>query len=154
MGWTNIHVQRMFETWFEGSGAPTNFYLTFATSATTPTIDTSSTSQLTLVPSGNTGWPGSATISRTGLMIAASAYGGPTNTDDYVQVSLSSLTLSGSGGDIPHTGDPLRWLLLCGTPGGNGITELYNYWSLGGNTTVANGQSFLISNGALRGSGA
>lgn len=152
MTFTNIHVQRMFETWFEGSAAPTNFYYVFATSATTPTIDTSAVTQLTLVPSGN-GWPGSAALTRTGTMIAVSSFGNPTLTNDYVQADLSSLVISATGGDIPITGDPLRWLLLCGNPGGAGINEVYDFFSLGGNTTIANGQSFTISNGSLRGSG-
>ena len=154
MAWTNIHIQRAFETWFEGSSAPTQFYYAFATSAVTPTIDTSATSQLTLVPAGN-GWAGSAALLRDGAAISVSAYGTPTNNVDFIQANLSSLTLSATTGvGIPATGSPLRWLLLCGTPGGAGITEVYDYWDLGGDTTVASGQSFVISNGALRGSGA
>ena len=148
MAWTNIHVQRMFETWFEGSSAPTNFYYVFATSATTPTVDTSALSTLTVVPAGN-GWNGSSPLARDGLAISVSA----NYSSDYGQASLSALTLSATTGiGIPATGDPLRWLLLCGTPGANGITEVYDYWSLGGNTTIPSGQSFVISNGALRGS--
>ena len=52
-GWTNKGFYSVFDVWFRGATAPTNLFVALCTSATAPTADTNTLSDLTQIAAGN-----------------------------------------------------------------------------------------------------
>jgi hypothetical protein len=144
MAWTNIHKQRMFEAWFEGSGTPNNFYLMLTNDSVTAA--TSSLTQVTPVASSNS-WGGSAALAA-GTGISLATYNTTINNQGYSQATISPITIT-----VAATGTvvgPFQNVILVGDPNNGTNFEVYAYWGLGASITITQNQTFTLSNGSFK----
>lgn len=161
MVWTNIHKQKMFETWFEGSTAPTSFYFQLASSGAgdgAMTVDTSAcTDHVFLSSHGGYNISGIA-CPRNGVSgLVVSAFGDATQTNNYVDAVVTQTLYWSSNGGIGTSGaagsqdGAFCYLALTDSIDPTASGTVYAFWSLGGDTTVPDTQTLTITGGSLRG---
>ena len=142
MAWTNIGKQRMFETWFEGSGAPSEFNLMAATSGTAFTASTVYVSSISEVSGG--GYPVSGlVVDRTGvsgfLVTSGVDYAIANLTGSYV---LSATTAAG----IQNVN-----VIMLTDNGPKEGREVYAYWDTGSDVDVGENSTLTINTASLKG---
>jgi len=145
MVWTNLGKQRMFESWFSASAGPAIFTMVASTSSTgTFNADLSSTSQVTLVTSGNGYEPSGFTIKRLGVDFVVSR----DDTSDYANAALrTGYQLSANGGIISN----VHYFLLANDNADETNREVYAFWSTGSDLDIGDGNAVNITQANLRG---
>jgi hypothetical protein len=146
-GWTNKGKMSMLDAYFRNNGAPTNFYIALATSATAPTQDTDTLSQLTEIAAGNGYTTGgySLTPGATDFDVL-----NEDDTNDRGDIQVKDVVWTASGGPIPSSGNGARYAVLTDDNGTVGSREIYAYWDLTSDRSVSSGQTLTLQNLELR----
>lgn len=125
----------------------TNYYVALVTSATAPTADINTLSQLTEIAAGN-----GYTTGGFQLTPGTTDFDSITenDTDDRGEVQIKDVTWTASGGAIPGSGNGARYAVLTDDNGTVGSREVYAYWDLSSDRTVSSGQTLTLQNLELR----
>ena len=144
MAWTDLGKQRMFETWFEGSSAPTKFWL-MAAASDTGTWDATLTNTSAVTLLSGTGYPASGyAVERDGVDFTVSAGSG----NNWAQASLrSGYQLSASTGGLSN----IHYFLLTDNNPDENAREIFAFWSTGSDVDIGEGNTLSITAAALRG---
>lgn len=125
-----------------GGTLPTNYYVALVTSATAPTVDTNTLSQLTEIAAGNGYTSG-------GYQLTPNTTDFPTltedDTNDEGQIRIKDLVFTASGGSIPDSGDGGRYAVWTDDNATVGSREVYGWWDLGSDTSVSDTQALTLS---------
>lgn len=146
-GWTNKGKFRMLGWVFNGVSLPTNFYVALVTSATAPTADTNTLSQLTEITAGNGYTSGGISLSKNTTDFDVIT---EDDTNDRGHIEIKDLVWTASGGSLPASGNGARYAVLTDDNATVGSREVYAYWDLSSDRTVSSGQTLTLQNSALR----
>jgi hypothetical protein len=145
--WTNKLAFRILGWAFNGVTIPTNFFVALVTSATAPTVDINTKSQLTEVANGQGYTTG-------GISLA------PDNTDfdvlteddgnDRALVQIRDLTWTATAGGIPASGDAPRYAVLTDDNVTEGSREVFASFDLGTDRPVSDGNDLVLQDCELR----
>jgi hypothetical protein len=146
-GWTNKGKMSILDAYFRNNGAPTNFYILLATSATAPTQDTNTVSDLTEIAAGNGYTTGgySLTPGATDFDVL-----NEDDTNDRGDIQVKDVAWTATGGSIPGSGDGARYAVLTDDNGTVANREIYAYWDLSSDRSVSSGQTLTLLNLELR----
>ena len=142
-GWTNkgkYHVHNV--VWRNGT-EPTNYYLALVTSATAPTADTNTLSQLTEIAAGNGYTTGGYSLARNSTDFDVLT---EDDTGDQAYIQLKDIAWTASGGNLPSSGNGARWAVLTDDNGTVGSREVYAWFDLTADRTVSDGQTLTLQN--------
>ena len=146
-GWTNKGKARILNGFFRNTSVPTNFYIALVTSATAPTQDTDTLSQLTEIAAGNGYTTGGYQLSRN-----ATDFDTLTEDDaaDRGLIQVKDVVWTASGGSIPASGSGARYAVLLDDNATVGSREVLAYWDLVSDRSVSVGQTLTLQNCELR----
>lgn len=140
-GWTNKGKAHVLGIVFRNVSEKTNYYVALVTSATAPTADTNTLSQLTEIANGNGYTTG-------GYQLTPGATDFDTLTEDDSGdkglVQVKDVVWTASGGSIPGSGDGARYAVLIDDNGTVGSREVYAWWDLTSDRTVSTGQTLTL----------
>lgn len=142
-GWTNKGKARILNVALRNTNVPTNYYVALVTSATAPTADTNTLSDLTEIAAGNGYVTGGISVSRNTTDFDTLT---EDDTGDLGAVLLKDITWTASGGNLPSSGSGARWAVLTDDNGTVGSREVLFYWSLTSDRTVSSGQTLTLQN--------
>lgn len=146
-GFTNKGKARMLNGFMRGQSVPTTFYMALCTSATAPTQDTNTFSELTEIAAGNGYTTG-------GLAVARNTTDFDTftedDTGDLAYVRIKDLVWTASGGNLPASGSGARYAVLLDDNGTVGSREVLAYFDLSSDRTVSTGQTLTLVDLELR----
>jgi hypothetical protein len=146
-GWTNKGKYLALNVTFRNTGAPTNFYVALVTSATAPTADTNTLSDLTQIAAGNGYTSGGYQLSRNSTDFDTL---NEDDTNDRGAIQIKDVSWTASGGSIPASGNGARYAILTDDNGTVGSREVYAYWDLNADQSVGNGGTLTLQNLELR----
>ena len=147
-GMTNRGRKNMYDIVFRGATPPTNFYVALCTSAATPTADTNTFGQLTEISSGNGYTSGGYQLSRNTTDFDTLT---EDDSNDRADLYIKDVTYTGSGGNLPGSGNGARWAVLLDDNGTVANREVWAWWDLGSDRTVSDGQDLTLQDLILRG---
>lgn len=132
---------------FRNTGLPTNFYVALCTSAVTPTADTNTLSELTEIAAGNGYTSGGISLARN-----ATDFDVLTEDDanDRALTQIKDLIWTAAGGPIPASGGGARWAVITDDNATVGSRQVFAYWDLASDRSVASGQTLTLQNCELR----
>jgi len=147
-GVTNRGKFLALEAYFRNTGAPTNFYVALVTSATAPTPDTNTLSDLTEIAAGNGYTSGGYSLNRD-----ATDFDTLTEDDsgDLAKIQLKDIVWTASGGSIPASGSGARYAVLLTDEVTVANRQVVAYWDLSSSRTVSSGQSLTVRDCEIRG---
>mgnify|MGYP000096323348 CR=1 FL=1 len=140
-GFTNKSKMRLLET-LRGVSLPTSLYAVLCTSATSPTQDTNTLSQLTQI-SGN-----GYTTNGTQLTLNTTNFTSPTEDDsaDTGELTIIDMVWTASGGTLGAA----RWMVLTDDDGTAADREIWAYYDLGSDVSVSSGQTLTLTGYKLK----
>ena len=146
-GWTNKLRYRALQWVFLAGTRPTNYYLALVTSATTPTADTNTKSELTEVANGN-----GYTTGGYSLTPGATDFDTLTEDDsnDRALVQLKDIVFTASGGALPASGSGARYAILTDDNATQGSREVLTFWDLTSDRSVSSGQALTLADAEMR----
>jgi hypothetical protein len=146
-GWTNRGKYNTLNLAFRNAAEPTNFYVALFTSATAPTADLNTKSELTEIASGNGYTTGGISLGRD-----ATDFDVLTEDDanDRALIQIRDLVWTASGGSLPASGNGARYACLTDDNATQGSREVWAYWDLTSDRTVSSGQTLTLQNCELR----
>lgn len=146
-GWTNKGKAHVLGIVFRNATEKTNYYIALVTSASAPTADTNTLSQLTEVAAGNGYTTG-------GYQLTPNTTDFDTlteeDTSDYGAVLVKDVVWTASGGTIPASGDGARYAVITDDNGTVGSREVYAWWDLTSDRIVSSSQTLTLQNLELR----
>ena len=147
MGMTNKGKWRLLGWAFRGDTIPTNFYLALVTSATAPTEDINTLSELTEIAAGY-----GYTAGGYQLTPGSTDFDVHTEDDsgDRGLVQIKDIVWTASGGPIPASGNGARYAVLLDDNATPGDREVLAYWDLTSDRSVSDGQTLTLQNCELR----
>lgn len=140
-GVTNKGKFRTLEGYYRGVSSPTNFYIALITSASTPTADTQTFSELTEISTGN-GYVGGGIALTPGTADFDVLTEDSTNDRAFIQ--LSNVMWTASSGTIPSTGTGIKYAILTDDNSTQGDREVLDFWGM---TTASTVVGFLVPDG-------
>ena len=147
-GHTNKLKYNILNWVYEGQEAsiPATFYFEMYTSDFAFTADTNTNADVTNCPAGN-GYTvgGNACAPATGFDSLTED-----DANDRASVQVVDQTWTASGGAIPTSGNALYYCALVDNNATTESREVYNYWGLGANRTVSDGQAITIQDAEIR----
>lgn len=146
-GWTNKGKAAILDSYFRATGTPTNFYIALVTSATAPTADTNTFSELTEIASGNGYTTGGYQLSRNSTDFDALT---ENDTNDRGEIQVKDVVWTASGGSIPTSGNGARYAVLLDDNATIANREVLAYWDLTSDRSVSDGQTLTLQNCELR----
>ena len=150
-GFTNRGKLRVLEMTFRneyaGGSLPSNLYVALCTSATAPTADINTLSELTEITAGNGYTTGGYQLSFGATDFDSQ---GEDDGSDYSYIQVKDVVWVASGGELPSAGDGARYAVLTDDNGTVGDREVLTYWDLSSDRTVSDGQSLTLQNCELR----
>jgi hypothetical protein len=146
-GWTNKGKHHLLDQVFRNATEKTNYYIALVTSATAPTADTNTLSQLTEIAAGNGYTAGGFQLTRNSTDFDVLT---ENDTDDRGDMQIKDVVWTASGGNLPASGNGARWAVLTDDNGTVGSREVYAFWSLTSDRTVSDGQTLTLQNLELR----
>lgn len=142
-GFTNRGKYKMLDWCFRAATRPTNFYVALVTSATAPTQDTDTLSQLTEIASGNGYTSG-------GYQLTPNATDFDTLTEDDSGdkglIQIKDIVWTASGGTLPASGSGARYAVLLDDNVTVGSRIVIAYWDLTSDRSVSSGQTLTLQN--------
>lgn len=147
MAYTNRGKHLLQTVFFEGVTAPTNLYVALCTSATAPTADTNTLSELTEIAAGNGYTTGGIQLSRNGTDFDSTT---ENDTNDRSEVQIRDLVWTASGGAIPASGDGARYAVITDDNATVGSRQVIAWWDLTSDRSVSSGQTLTLQNSELR----
>lgn len=146
-GWTNKGKYRALGILFRNDSEPTNFYVALVTAATSPTVDTNTLGDLTQIATGNGYTDG-------GYQLARNSTDFDTHTEDDTNdrgvIQVKDIAWTASGGTIPASGNPIRWLVLTDDNGTVASREVYAWFDPQTTITIADTATQTFQNLTLR----
>jgi len=146
-GWTNRGKKLIMDSFFRAATPPTNFYVALVTSATAPTADTNTLSELTEIAAGNGYTSGGISLSRNSTDFDTLT---ENDTDDRGELLIKDLAWTASGGPLPASGNGARYAVLTTDEGTVGNRQVIAFWSLTSDRSVSVGQTLTLQNCELR----
>lgn len=146
-GWTNRGKFNALNYIFRNATEVTNFYLFLATSATAPTADINTKSELTEVATGNGYTAGGISIARDSTDFDVLT---EDDSNDRALIQLKDMVWTASGGNLPGSGNGARYAILTDDNGTLGSREVWAYFDLVSDRVVSSGQSLTLQNCELR----
>jgi hypothetical protein len=146
-GWTNKGKLRMLGGWFRAESIPTNFYLALYTSATAPTADTDTHSQLTQIATGNGYTTGGYQLARNSTDFDVLTEDDP---NDRALVQCKDIVWTAAGGPIPASGNGARYACLTDDNGTESARHVLHYFDLSSDRTISSGQTLTLQNVEVR----
>ncbi len=147
MSWTNRGKYNALDMLFRGAAAPTNFYIALITSATAPTADTNTLSDLTEITAGNGYTSGGYQLTRNSTDFDTLT---EDDTNDRGVVEIKDVAWTASGGNIPGSGNGARYAVLTGYNATVANREVWAWWDLSSDKSVSDGQTLTLQNATLR----
>lgn len=146
-GFTNRGRYWMLGQVFRNETEPTNLYVALVTSATAPTVDINTLSQLTEIAAGNGYTAGGIALTRN-----ATDFDVWTEDDDadLAFVQIRDLVWTASGGNLPSSGNGARYAVLTDDNATAGSRLILAWWDLSSDRTVSSGQPLTLQNCELR----
>lgn len=140
-GWTNKGKAHVLGIVFRNVAEKTNYYIALVTSASAPTADTNTLSQLTEITAGNGYTTG-------GYQLTAGSTDFDTLTEDDSgdkgAVLIKDIVWTASGGSIPGSGSGARYAVLVDNNATVGSREVYAWFDLTSDRTVSTGQTLTL----------
>lgn len=146
-GWTNRGKYNTLNLVFRNATEPTNFYMFLATSATAPTADINTKSELTEVAAGNGYTAGGISLNRDATDFDVLT---EDDTNDRALIQIKDLVWTASGGNLPASGNGARYAILTDDNATPASREVWNYFDLVSDRTVSTGQTLTLQNCELR----
>lgn len=150
-GFTNKGKLRLFDWAFRSESVtpPTDFYIALVTSATAPTADTNTLSQLTQIADGNgyNATAGGYKLDKNSTDFDANV---ENDTDDRSELQIKDVVWTASGGNIPASGGGARYAVLTDDNVTVGSREVLAFWDLSSDRTISSGQTLTLQNLELR----
>lgn len=146
-GWTNKGKYTMFDVFFRNATEPTNLYVALVTSATAPTADTNTLSQLTEIAAGNGYTTGGYQLARNGTDFDVLT---ENDTDDRGEIQIKDVVWTASSGPIPASGNGARYAVLTDDNGTVGSRLVLAFWDLSSDRSVSDTQTLTLQNLELR----
>lgn len=139
-GQTNRLRYNLLDVYFRGTAAPSGFFLALCTSGSPPTDDTNVFGDLVEIADGN-----GYTAGGYALTPGATDFDVLTEDDgnDQAYVQIKDVEWLASGGPIPASGDPVRYVVLLGPHATPASREVLDWWDFGGNITAPDGSGIL-----------
>ena len=149
MPWTNRGAYLMVGIYFRNATAPANFNAALCTSATAPTVDHNTLSELTEIAAGNGYTAGGQSVAR-----SASGFDVYTedDTNDRALVQMVDMVWTASGGPIPASGNGARYMALVDDNATAGSRQITGVFDLTSDRTVSDTQALTIQNAEFRAS--
>jgi hypothetical protein len=146
-GWTNRGKYLALDGYFRNATEPVTLYIALVTSATAPTADTNTLSQLTEIAVGSGYVTGGKTIARnsTDFNVLTEDDAG-----DLAFTTFIDQTWNASGGSIPASGSGARWAVLTDDNATVGSRQVIAWFDLSSDRSVANGQFLTLTGGGLQ----
>ena len=146
-GVTNRGKFAFLNAYFRATGIPTNLYVALCTSATTPTVDINTLSELTEIAAGNGYTAG-------GYQLARNATDWDTltedDTGDLAKVLAKDVAWTASGGSLPASGNGARWAVLTDDNATQGSRIVIAWWDLVSDRSVSVGQPLTLQDCEVR----
>ena len=146
-GQTNRGVYLLYNYVFRRATMPTNFYVALCTSATQPTVDTNTLSELTEIAAGNGYTTG-------GYQLTPNATDFDVLTEDdtsnLAKIQVKDVAWTASGGTLPASGNGARWAVLTDDNATVGSRQVFAWWDLVSDRSVSSGQPLTLQDGELR----
>lgn len=143
MSWTNKGKHHVLGVTFRNATEKTNYYIALVTSATAPTADTNTLSQLTEIANGNGYTTG-------GYQLTPNTTDFDTLTEDDSGdkglVQIKDVAWTASGGTLPGSGSGARYAVLIDDNATVGSREVYAWWDLSSDRSVSSGQTLTLQN--------
>lgn len=146
-GWTNKGKFNMLNLVFRNAAELTNFYLFLATSATAPTADINTKSELTEIATGNGYTAGGISINRDATDFDVLT---EDDTNDRGLIQLKDMVWTASGGSLPGSGNGARYAILTDDNVTLGSREVWAYFDLVSDRSVSVSQTLTLQNCELR----
>jgi len=140
-GWTNRGKYSVLGWAFRGATIPTNFYVALVTSATAPTADTNTLSQLTEITAGNGYTTGGYSLTPNGTDFDTLT---EDDTTDKGILQIKDVAWTASGGNIPSAGNGARYAVLTDDNGTVGSRLILAFWDLTSDRTVSDTQTLTL----------
>lgn len=147
VGITNKGKWFLFDLAFLTHTKPTNYYVALVTSATAPTVDTNTFSELTEINTGNGYTAGGYSLTPGGTDFDSLI---ENDTDDRAELQCKDITWSASGGSIPNGGSGARYAILTDDNATQGSRLVLAWWDLTSDRSVSDGQDLTLQNCELR----
>jgi hypothetical protein len=132
----------IFDMFFRGASAPTNFYLALCTAANVPSATSNTLSDLTEITAGNGYSAGGFQLSRNTTDFPTL---NETDASDVVQLLIKTISWTASGGSIPASGNPARYIVLTTDEATVANRQILFAWDLGATYIATVGQVLTIS---------
>lgn len=141
MAATNRGKYRILESYFRGVSAPSNFYVALVTADNVPDADTNVFSDLTEIAAGN-GYASGGYSLTPGVTDFDTLT--EDDTEDEGQIQIKDVAWNASGGPIPASGNPARYVVLLDDDATVADREVLDWWDLGGNVSVTDGNPLTL----------
>jgi hypothetical protein len=148
MAWTNKGLYNLCNIAFRDATEPTNFYVALVTSATAPTVDTNTLSQLTEIANGQGYTTGGFQLSRNSTDFDTAT---EDDSADKAIIQIKDVAWTADGGNLPASGSGARYAVLLDDNATVGSREVWAYWDLTSDRTVSDGQALTLQNLELNG---
>lgn len=132
---------------FQNTTEPTNLYVALVTSATAPTVDTNTFSQLTEIAANNGYTAGGIALTRNDTDFDVLT---EDDSGDLAFVQIRDLVWTASGGPLPASGNGGRYAVLTDDNATAGSRIVIAWWDLGSDRSVSDGQPLTLQNCELR----
>lgn len=146
-GFTNRGKKLLLEEMFRNPTEFTNFYVALCTSATAPTADTNTLSELTQIASGNGYTANGIQLSRNSTDFDTLT---EDDTGDLAKILIKDLVWTASGGNLPASGGGARYAVLTDDNATAGSRQILAFWDLGSDRTVSDTQTLTLQDCELR----
>jgi hypothetical protein len=148
-GVTNRGKLRLLQLALQNAALPGGgFAVALVTAAVAPTADTDLLSDLTEIAAGNGYVSGGQNVNRdaTDFDVATED-----DVNDRAFVQIKDISWTASGGTIPASGAGARYAVLTDRNPTVASREVYAFWDLGGDKSIANGQALILQDLEIRG---
>lgn len=145
-GVTNRGKFNLLNYVFRNATEVTNFFVALCTSATAPTADTNTKSELTEVANGNGYTTGGISLGRDATDFDVIT---EDDTNDRALVQCRDLVWTASGGNLPSSSGA-RYCIMTDDNGTQGSREVWAFGDLSSDRVVSSGQTLTLQNFEIR----
>lgn len=140
-GITNKGKFKLLDWAFRGTATPTNYYIALCTSATTPTVDINTFSELTEIAAGNGYTAGGISLTKNSTDFDVIT---EDDTGDKALIQLKDITWTAATANLPASGDGARWAILTDDNATQGSRLVLAWWDLVSDRSVSVGQPLTL----------